>query len=132
MSALKTYLIRAACDWAIDQGLTPHVVVDAGVPGTHVPQAFVKDGRIVLNLHPRAVSGFALNDDGIACSARFNGRPFPLAVPVAAVLAVFAKENGQGISFPDKDSDPGVGPPGAAAPSKLPRARKKPALKVIK
>ncbi len=117
MKELKAYLVRSVCDWALDQGLTPHVAVHAAYPGASVPRQFVKEDRIVLNIHPNAIADYVLGDEGLVFSARFEGRPFPVAVPLPAILAVYARENGQGISFPEPappgpdDANPPPQPP---------------------
>ena len=99
MTPNRPYLIRAMYDWICDNGLTPHLAVDAHYPGTRVPQEFVQDGQIVLNLAPRAVQGLVAGNDEIIFSARFGGIPRNLVVPVGAVLAIYARENGQGMVF---------------------------------
>ncbi len=99
MTPNRPYLIRAMYDWICDNGLTPHLAVDAHYPGTRVPQEFVQDGQIVLNLAPRAVQGLVAGNDEIIFSARFGGVPRNLVVPVGAVLAIYARENGQGMAF---------------------------------
>ncbi|MEK6550897.1 MAG: ClpXP protease specificity-enhancing factor SspB [Pseudomonadota bacterium] len=104
MKALKADLVRAVCDWALEQGFTPHVAVYATYPGVQVPDRFVQDGRVVLNVHPQAVTRYLLNDDGLSFSARFGGVPQSVTIPLPAILAVYAHENGQGISFPEPDS----------------------------
>ncbi len=113
MIPLKTYLFRAVRDWAVDNGFTPHVVVDARQPGVQVPERYVENGRIVLNIHPRAVQGYAQDDEWLRFAARFGGASHAIEVPMHAVLAIYARENGQGVSFPA----PG---PGEDSPSKTP------------
>ncbi|MDA8362376.1 MAG: ClpXP protease specificity-enhancing factor [Gammaproteobacteria bacterium] len=115
----RPYLIRAIYEWAVDNGLTPHVLVDAQIPGVQVPAAYVQEGRIALNIHPRAVEGLQLGRDSIMFSARFSGRTFEVTVPVSAVLAIYARENGRGFFF-QKEPD-GEGPmPGAGGDSPSP------------
>ncbi len=116
----QPYLIRAIYEWAVDNGLTPHLLVDAQVPGVHVPQAYVQDGRIALNIHPQAVERLELGRDAIVFAARFGGRSFEVDVPVNAVLAIYARENGHGFSF-QKESErdgtaSGGGDPSPPAP----------------
>lgn len=131
MKELKAYLVRSVCDWALDQGLTPHVAVDTSYPGVAVPAEYVQDARIVLNIHPLAIQGYALDDEGISFSARFGGRPFAISVPLPAILAVYARENGQGISFPEPEKPSPESSPGEEGGSPEP-ARKGPHLRVIK
>lgn len=128
MTPLKLYLLRAVYDWAVENGFTPHLIVDAGHAGVHVPSHAVQDGKVVLNVSPRAVQGFVLNADGVSFSARFGGNPFVVQCPLVAVRAVYARENGQGVAFPDSDESGGPTPPEPSAP--IPR--KGPVLKRIK
>lgn len=106
MTPNRPYLIRAMYDWICDNGLTPHLAVDAHYPGTRVPQEFVQDGQIVLNLAPSAVQGLVAGNDEIIFSARFGGISRNLVVPVGAVLAVYARENGQGMAFSADEMPP--------------------------
>ena len=94
----KPYLIRAIYEWCLEQGYTPYlnVAVDAQ---TRVPREFVKEGQIVLNLSPEATHQLVMGNDMITFSARFSGVAQSLLVPIAAVLAVYARENGQGMAF---------------------------------
>lgn len=123
MSELKCYLVRSVCDWALDQNLTPHVVVDATFTGVRVPERYVENGRIVLNVHPRAVQQYQLVDEGLSFSARFGGQPMLVVVPLPAILAVYAKENGQGISFPEPAKGPEGAPPEPAPEGEAPRPK---------
>jgi len=120
-------------EWISDSGCTPHVVVDAGVPGVDVPRQYVKDGKIVLNVSWSATSQLALGDDELSFSGRFGGASMLVRVPVAAVLAVYARETGQGMIF----TDDGAPPPGGAPPEPSPtpesrRGAARPRLKVVK
>jgi stringent starvation protein B len=126
MTPLKLYLLRAVYDWTIEGGFTPHVIVDATQAEVVVPPAYIQDGKIVLNIHPRAVERFELTAQALAFSARFGGRPFAINCPLRALRAIYARENGQGIAFPE--SEEASPPPEPPAP--LPR--KGPVLKRIK
>ena len=95
----RPYLIRAIRDWAMDNGLTPQLLVDAGVDGIVIPGSHVQDGKIVLNVHTQAVKALELGNEFITFSARFGGTSYAINLPIQSVLAVFARENGQGISF---------------------------------
>ena len=99
MTPKRPYLLRALYDWIVDNQLTPHLVVDATIVGTKVPQQFVKDGQITLNISPTAVAGLQLLDDAIRFNARFSGQPMEVIVPMTAALALFARENGAGAMF---------------------------------
>lgn len=131
----RPYLIRAIYDWATDNGFTPHLLVAADVDNVVVPREFVQEGRITLNVSPMAVQSLDLQSDPIWFSARFGGRSFEVQVPVGAVLAVFARENGEGIVFGDIES----GPPndGQPQPAKQdgppkPKAGSRSHLRVVK
>lgn len=99
MSANRPYLLRAFYEWIVDNDCTPYLVVDAVVPGVKVPVQFIQNGQIVLNVLPSAVANLQLGNDAITFNARFGGQPFSLYIPTAAVLAIYAKENGAGTVF---------------------------------
>jgi stringent starvation protein B len=129
MASTRPYLIRAIFEWACDNGHTPHLLVNAEYPDVEVPADFVNDGQIVLNINPTAVRDLELGDDWILFNARFSGQPQIVQIPVAAVQAIYARENGQGIFFPPEDELPGPddgedGPGGDGPP--------RPVLKVVK
>ncbi len=100
LTSTKPYLVRAIYEWILDNGLTPHLLVDAGYPGTQVPAEFVQDNQIVLNLAPGAVRDLVMANDWISFSARFGGVPRELMVPAESVLGIFSRENRQGMVFP--------------------------------
>jgi stringent starvation protein B len=126
MTSSRPYLIRALYEWIIDNQLTPHVVVDAELPGVHVPTQTIQNGKVTLNLAPQAVDGLLLGDDQIEFNARFSGVSKHVVAPISAVLAIFAKENGQGMMFPSEEDDGGPETP----PAEDKQARSH--LKVIK
>lgn len=95
----RPYLLRALYEWLNDNELTPQVVVDAGVVGVDVPQEYVQDGQITLNIAPSAVRDLLMDNVGLGFSARFGGVPRNIYVPMAAILAIFARENGMGMGF---------------------------------
>ncbi|KAA8999251.1 ClpXP protease specificity-enhancing factor [Affinibrenneria salicis] len=95
----RPYLLRAFYDWLLDNQLTPHLVVDVTLPGVMVPMEFARDGQIVLNVAPRAIGNLELADDSVRFNARFGGVPRQVYVPMAAVLAIYARENGAGTMF---------------------------------
>ncbi|KGT84725.1 peptidase, partial [Xanthomonas vasicola] len=101
MTSHRPYLLRALVEWINDNGMTPHVLVDAGLPGVQVPASAVKDGRVVLNIAERAVVGLQVDNESVSFTARFGGVSHPVMVPMAAVLAVYARETGQGMALPD-------------------------------
>lgn len=99
MTPRRPFLLRAFYDWLLDNDLTPHLVVDATMNGVNVPLEFVQDGQIILNVAPRAVGNLQLGDDAVTFSARFGGRPHSVMVPLYAVQAIYARENGAGTMF---------------------------------
>jgi len=117
MSSKRPYLIKAFFDWIVDNDCTPYVVVDAYVDGVEVPQEHVIDGQIVLNLAPRAVNNFVMEDDYLSFTTRFGGIPTAIQLPLGAVLGIYARENGQGMMFQPED-EPESPPPLEPAPKK--------------
>src|SRR5512134_673015 len=112
-------------EWMTDNRQTPHLVVDARVAGAEVPKAYVRDGRITLNVSWQATQDLKLGNDWIEFSARFGGVPQQVRVPLAAVLGIYARETGQGMLFQD-DSD---APPPASGPDDT---GSRPRLRVVK
>lgn len=127
MTSNKPYMIRATHEWILDNQCTPYIVLVADYPGVEVPQQFVRDGQITLNVSPSAVRGLQLTNEFISFTARFGGVPTEIVGPVAAVMAIFAKENGQGMGFEVEASPPPIDP----EPTQDGRS-KRPALKVVK
>jgi stringent starvation protein B len=134
MTPLKYYLLRAAYDWAVENSLTPHIIADATGQDVMVPARFVENGRIVLNVSPQAVQSFHFDAEAIAFSARFGGVAQNVHVPLASVLAVYARETGQGVSFPTDrgGTAEGTGPEPDKTPPDGSSPRKGPALKIVK
>jgi len=124
----KPYLIRAMHEWMTDNDQTPHLVVDAAVPGVDVPLKYVEDGKIILNVGAEATQGLRLGNDDIQFEARFDGVPRQVRVPVVAVLGIYARETGQGMLF--TEPDPGA-PGGDSGPEESAKSRA-PHLKIIK
>lgn len=126
MTSSRPYLIRALHEWIIDNGLTPHIVVNAEREDVQVPARYIEDGKIILNVAPQAVRGLSLGNGAIEFSARFAGTSFQIDVPVGAVLAVYAKENGVGMTF--QEEQPEGDPPAGRSEDKPTR----PSLRVVK
>ncbi|MFS2221329.1 ClpXP protease specificity-enhancing factor [Pantoea sp. B65] len=99
LTARRPYLLRAFYEWLLDNQLTPHLVVDINLPGVMVPLEYARDGQIVLNIAPRAVGNLELGNDEVRFNARFGGVPRQVTVPLNAVLAIYARENGAGTMF---------------------------------
>ncbi|MBT1443835.1 ClpXP protease specificity-enhancing factor [Shewanella sp. JM162201] len=104
LSPSRPYLLRAYYEWLMDNQLTPHVVVDAMVKGTLVPQQFVRDGQIVLNIAGSAVGQLQLGNDAVEFNARFGGVPHHVVLPMASIVAIYARENGAGTVFDTEDA----------------------------
>jgi len=151
MSSSRPYLLRALIEWINDNMMTPHILVNAGVNGVRVPASAIKDGRVVLNIAERAVTHLHMDNQTLSFSARFGGVSFPVSVPITAILAVYARENGQGMVLPpDEDqtrqaepspslpdhahsSEPAAPAPAPDAPTpNPPTAGKRSHLRVIK
>ncbi|MGZ5031437.1 MAG: ClpXP protease specificity-enhancing factor [Methylobacter sp.] len=126
MTSLKPYLIRSIYEWIIDNDMTPHLLVDAEDTRAILPQDFIEDGKIVLNIRPAAIQGLSLGNEEIEFNARFSGKPMHIVTPVTAVLAIYAKENGKGMIFDQEEHDEDEPPP----PAKKPAA--KPNLRIVK
>ena len=112
-TSTRPYLIRALYEWCTDNGFTPYVAV-AVDDSVQVPREFVKDGEIVLNIGFDATSSLKLGNDFIEFKARFGGTAREIMVPVNQVMAIYARENGQGMAFP---SGPPQGVPAVLASS---------------
>ena len=131
MTSSQPYLVRGIYDWIIDNGMTPYLLVNAENDYAMIPRDFVEDGKIVLNINPSAISDLQLGNDYIMFNARFSGKAMEVSVPVVAVLAIYARENGQGMMFDENNSNLPPTPPDGTSPPK-PEKPKKPQLKVVK
>jgi len=135
-TSTKPYLLRAVYEWCVDNGYTPHisVVVDSQ---TCVPMEYVRNGEIVLDIGPVAASRLQMGNEVIECIGRFSGVAKELVIPVATVAAIYARENGRGMSFePEKketaweaSGEEAAAPPGPKDPKKT---GSKPTLRRIK
>ncbi|WP_353110075.1 ClpXP protease specificity-enhancing factor [Salinisphaera dokdonensis] len=107
MTSRRPYLIRALYDWVLDNDLTPHLLVAADAEGVNVPREFVtEDGKITVNISPGAVRGLSLDNELVSFSARFSGQSFNVSLPPGAVLALYARENGEGMLFGEVETPP--------------------------
>jgi len=133
MSASRPYIMRALYEWIVDNDCTPYLLVDATRPDAEVPSQYVKDGQIVLNVSPSAVIDLLIGNEWVSFNGRFGGTPTDILVPVAAIIGIYARENGQGMVFepeeaPESPDDPPGGDNGTAAG----KAESRPALKIVK
>ena len=128
MSPNRPYLLRALYEWISDNDMTPHILVDADVAGVDVPEQAVQKGKVILNIDQQAVHELELGNEMVSFNARFAGQRYAVQVPVDAVLAIYSKENGQGMMFAqDDESDPPDGPDGGDKPK-----MKRPHLRIVK
>jgi len=125
MTSNRPYLLRALYEWITDNGLTPHVLVDASYDGVDVPSQAIQQGKVVLNIASSATENLQLENDTIFFKARFSGQPYPITVPMAAIIAIYARENGQGMMFAQDDTPT---PPADGPDDSPPRTH----LKVVK
>jgi len=134
MTPSRPYLVRALNDWILDNDMTPYVVVDAGLRGVSVPEDYISNGQIILNMSPSAVTDLFIDGEAIGFKARFGGVPMEVYVPIIAIMAIYAKENGQGMVF---GTEPGAPePPNPEDPQgtddNAPHLSHKPSLKIVK
>ena len=142
MKSNRPYLFKAFYEWIVDSDCTPYIAVDAHYPGVEVPQEFVNDGQIVLNIAPRAVNDFQMQDDHLHLSTRFSGIPIDIHIPLEGIVCIYAHENGRGMVFdpedPQDDPTPPQGPTAVSSeqakkkPAKKPSKSDKPSLRVVK
>jgi len=122
----RPYLLRAMHAWMTDNSLTPHIVVDADVPGVQVPEQYIADGKIILNVSYSATDSLDLGGDSLRFKTRFGGVSCSVEIPVAAVLGIYAQETGQGMIFAEEEASI------REAESEPQPAKRRPELKVIK
>ncbi|PPI86543.1 ClpXP protease specificity-enhancing factor [Candidatus Pantoea edessiphila] len=102
ITTIRPYLIRAFYEWLLDNKLTPYLLIDSNMPGIQVPSVYVSNGQIILNIEPSAVDNLNLGNNRLVFNTRFDGVLYPISIPIEAVLAIYASENGIGTIF---DSD---------------------------
>ena len=139
MTSSRPYVVRALYEWIVENNCTPYIVVDAFEEGVEVPQEHVRDGQIILNISPIAVSDLHLGNESLNFEGRFGGIPKIVSVPMDAVYGIYAKENGQGMIFDPEAAPPEPPEPEPTAPGKTitvgPSDKKgslKPALRIVK
>jgi stringent starvation protein B len=105
MTTTRPYLIRAFYEWIVDNACTPYIVINAEIPTVLVPEEYVKEGQIVMNISIRAVQNLILGNDAIEFQARFAGKIRRIYAPISSILAIYAKENGRGMIFSEEGSE---------------------------
>jgi stringent starvation protein B len=105
MTSNRPYLLRALNEWILDNHLTPYLLVNAEADGVEVPGGYADNGKVVLNISPAAVKGITISNEAVNFNARFGGVSCFINIPVLAILAIYAKENGMGMIFPDETPD---------------------------
>jgi stringent starvation protein B len=123
MSSARPYLLRAMHEWITANDLTAYILVNSNWQGVVVPEGYAVDGKIVLNISETAVRALSIGNDGVHFSARFHGQPQEIHVPMGAIVAIYAKENGQGMVFNDD---------APSTPTPESPAKGKPRLTVVK
>jgi stringent starvation protein B len=126
MTSSKPYLVRALYEWILDNGTTPYILVDTNNDQVLVPPGIANDGKVVLNLAPEAIQNLEMTNEHVSFSARFNGVAEDIYCPIISLMAIYARENGEGMMFPPEESDSDSEQPDSDAKPKAPT------LKVIK
>ena len=129
MTSNRSYLLRAFYDWIIDNHLTPYILIDTELPHVEVPKQCIKDGKITLNISVDAILNLKIDTQAIQFEARFNGQSMLIYAPIQAVLAIYAKENGQGMVFTEEESNEEGG---STVPPPRVRPGTKPKLSIVK
>lgn len=135
MNSSRPYLVRALYEWIVDNGCTPHILVNAEFPGVRVPPGYASDGQIVLNVSPTAVRHLQMDNEAVSFEGRFGGVAQNLYIPSQAVMAVYARENGQGMVFdlePPVPADDEELQDDGGPTDEPPRPSGRPSLKVVK
>ncbi|WP_417791998.1 ClpXP protease specificity-enhancing factor [Stutzerimonas xanthomarina] len=137
MTSSRPYLVRALYEWIVDNDYTPHLLVNSDYVGVRVPDGFASDGQIVLNVAPSAVRQLQMDNQAISFEGRFGGVPHSLHVPSAAIMAIYARENGQGMVFeveptPPDDETPSDEASAGTGTASRPTSGGRPSLKVVK
>ncbi len=129
LSSTRPYLLRALYEWILDNDLTPQLLVVATEPGVLVPKQYIQGGKIVLNISPTAVRGLEIDNEKVRFGGRFAGRHYDVSLPVSAVEAIYARENGKGLVFPPEVE---ASPPKDPGPDDLGTPPRRPKLKIVK
>ena len=128
MTSSRPYIMRALYEWIVDNDCTPYVLVDASSEDVMVPQQFVKDDQIVLNISPGAVMDLNISNEAVVFNGRFGGVATDVYVPISAVVGIYARENGQGMVFEPEE----VAEPPDDTPPEPDKIEGRPSLKIVK
>ncbi len=105
MTSSKPYLVRGLNEWILDNGLTPYVLIATGSDQVLIPPGIAQDGKVVLNISPDAVRDLVIDNEALSFSARFNGISEDVYCPMHFVMAIYARENGEGMMFPEDEGE---------------------------
>ena len=128
-TSTRPYLLRALYEWMVDNGLTPHLLVDATADQVEVPKQYIENDRIILNITPAAIMDLEIGNEYLSFNARFAGKAEQILTPIKAVLAIYARENGEGMVFPEEDAKSETVPAGSTGDK--PVSKFKPNLKIV-
>ena len=131
MTSSKPYLVRALYEWILDNDTTPYILVSTSSDQVLIPPGISNDGKVVLNLAPAAIQNLEMTNEHVSFSARFNGVAENIYCPISSLLAIYARENGEGMMFPAEESDDDAARSGDAETTEHAKS-KGPTLKVIK
>lgn len=131
MTPSKPYLIRGLYEWLLDNDVTPYVLVDTSSEAVEIPKGIASDGKVVLNLSPSAIQNLEMTNEYLSFSARFSGVGQNVYCPITSVLAIYAKENGEGMMFAEdsQEDKPATDEKSTTDKDKKP---KRPGLTVVK
>ena len=130
MTPSKPYLIRGLYEWLLDNQVTPYILVDSSSDRVVVPDGVATDGKVVLNLAPSAIQNLEMTNDYLSFSARFNGVAQNVYCPMESILAIYARENGEGMMFSAESED--RVPDSSSGDSGKAKRASKPGLKVVR
>lgn len=131
MTPSKPYLIRGLYQWLLDNQMTPYILADTSSDDVLVPRGVANDGKVVLNLAPSAIQNLEMTNDFLSFSARFNGVAQDIYCPMSSILAIYARENGEGMMF-SAESEDSQAQGKAVVESGKAKKPSKPGLKVVK
>lgn len=133
MTPSRPYLLRAIYDWIVDNGLTPYIIIDVLYPHVEVPEGYAEEGKIVLNISPDAISDLIVNNEVVQFNASFSSKVYCIFAPIGAVNAIYAQENGRGMSFKEEDMEDEGGYDGSKPPPPRPvKPKTPPKLHIVK